>query len=405
MHRRRFLSAAAAAAAAAAGAVLPVGAARAAEDSFAFTVTLDKGAYQPGEEMVLTVVESIGARFMDVVDSADRLWIKRSDNGRVAIFTTTASNSAGTVQVTMTRLADRATSARTVSYRVETSGTPRDSRWPGHRPGRVYLGQSTPDFAAATQLFGAIGLRRTYYEWSTRGEDITIGGDHLANRLPWVSFKPPGGASSWRAVAGGRYDADIAARARRYAGYRKPVISTFHHEPTNDSDDGVAFAAAWIRIHDVMKREAGLDNVAFVPIIGDWDFNPRNRHGHPEDYLPDGVLERMPFLGTDCYQNVSGEHFDVRLRRILGWLSNRGVTEPMLGVGETGCCLAESQRPEEWFNASWRWVEQNPHRVGAVSYFNSSRNIRDGHVWALSETPAKMEAYRIALRSGAIAQL
>ena len=36
-------------------------------------------------------------------------------------------------------------------------------------------------------------------------------------------------------MASGKYDADIRARARRYAELSKPVIVTFNHEPHNDN--------------------------------------------------------------------------------------------------------------------------------------------------------------------------
>ena len=404
MQRRKFLSAAAVGAA---GVVIPASAARAAEAPFGFTATLSKGVYRPGEEMILTVVEDVVGRAIAVADSAGRSWVKRSDDGRIAVFVATAGSSpASTVEVTMTRSVDAATSTQALSYTVDAAAAaPGGRRWPGHQPGKVYLGQSGPNFLSAIGLLGSIGLRRTFHTWSTKSEDSTIRQDHAANRLPWVSYKPPGGASSWRAVADGRHDADIAERGRRYASYSKPVISTFHHEPTNDSGDGAAFAAAWTRIHDVMRREAGLDNVAFIPIIGDWDFNPVNRGGHPQDFLTDAVLERMPFLGTDCYQNTSGEGFDVRLERTLQWQSDNGVADPMIAIGETGCCRALSPRPEEWFNDQWRWVEQNSDRVAAMSYFNSTRNSKGGYIWSLSETPAKTEAYRVALRSNVVAHL
>lgn len=90
--------------------------------------------------------------------------------------------------------------------------------WPGHKPGRIYLGLSTGESLDTTlRQTGPIGLYRSFYGWNdaTR-EDRAIVADHASARLPWVSFKPP---ANWAAVASGAYDGGIRARARRYAGY------------------------------------------------------------------------------------------------------------------------------------------------------------------------------------------
>jgi hypothetical protein len=84
----------------------------------------------------------------------------------------------------------------------------------------------------------------------------------------------------------------------------------------------------------------------------------------------------------------------VRLGRVLDFMEYHGVDDPMVGVGETGCCLAESSRPELWLEGNWDWATQNTDKIGAMSYFDSSRNSKDGHVWNLKETQGKLNAYR-----------
>lgn len=406
MKRREFLSAVGVGAATA---VLPAGMAAATTQARrpAFHVRLDKPSYDRGDVMVLTVREDVGKRWMQVADTSGARWTKRSDNGRRAVFTARAAGDGRQrVTVTLTRTRDQSRAREAVSYSVHGHSGHGRGRWAGHQPGRVYLGQSTPNLAAGVAMTGAIGVHRSFYDWWSSGEDNTIKADHQANRLPWVSFKPPGGASGWQGVANGQQDAAIKARARRYASYAQPVISTFHHEPTNDSDNGAGFAAAWTRIHDVMNAETGLANVTFAPIIGDWEFNPRNRGGHPQDYLPAAVLRRMPFLGIDLYQNGSGDGFQERLGRVLNWMTERGVANPMVGIGETGCCRYESPpTPHSWFDDNWRWVEANTDKIGVVSYFNSTRNSKSGHVWSLDETQEKLHSYQAALRSNTSCRL
>ncbi len=47
-------------------------------------------------------------------------------------------------------------------------------------------------------------------------------------------------------MASGTYDADIrCGRGAFFAAYARPVIATFHHEPSNDGGDPAQPAASW----------------------------------------------------------------------------------------------------------------------------------------------------------------
>lgn len=276
-------------------------------------------------------------------------------------------------------------------------------RWPGHRPGRAYLGLSYPDdIAAAEAVLGHVGVHRSYFDWEDlERETEVIDDDHANRRLPWVSFKPPGGASGWERVAGGEVDDHLRRRARHYARHSDPVVVTFHHEPSNDRPgDGREFAAAWVRVHDVMHAETHLRHVALVPILGEWEFNPNNEHADPDQWLTPNVLDRAAFLGLDVYQNGSGQTYDERLGRVLDWLAARGYPDLMLGVGETGCTdTFGSPSAAQWWSDSWRWVETSTDRVGVVAYFDSERNSRRHVYWPLDESEEKRRAFEQSLES------
>jgi hypothetical protein len=377
-------------------------------DAKKIRVTLDKAQYRQGERMRLVVRDTMVARRnVQVTDASGAVWTRVYHDRDRVVFTASAGDRAkSSVTVHVTRLFDGAVATRTVHYEVALPAPSGESRWPGHQAGKIVLGLSSADFSASLLAVGAVGLHRTYYGWSDAGEDKTIKADHASGRLPWVSFKPPGGSTAgWAGVASGAYDADIKARASRYAAYGKPVIATFHHEPTNDGGDPAQFAAAWVRIHDVMQAQAGLANVTFAPIIGDWEFNPHNSDGKPGAFLTAPVLERIPFLGVDLYQNSSNDGFSTRLARIVDWLDYHGVPDPMVGIGETGCCLAEDPHPEAWLQANWDWAVANVDKIGVMSYFDSARNSKDAHVWSLAETSAKTNTYRSLLGSSVAAGL
>jgi len=277
-------------------------------------------------------------------------------------------------------------------------------QWPGHKPGRIYLGASSYDDISTTEAkTGDLGLQRTYYRWDdAKRENANISKDHAAGRLPWISFKPPSDKpGGWRALSSGKYDADLRARARRYAAFSKPVIVTFNHEPQNDNTGTPAeFAQAWTRIHDVMKSETGLKNVVSVPIIGEWVFNPVNKGPDPEAYVTSAVLSRCHFLGVDLYQNESGQGYSVRLDRVLKWLDARGRSSMMVGVGETGATDDyRSPTGAQWWSSSWSWAVANRDRVAAISYFNSLHNNNSGNNWLLTQSSAKLAAFRSSLSS------
>ena len=61
-----------------------------------------------------------------------------------------------------------------------------------------------------------------------------------------------------------------------------PAIITFDDDPTDAAEaDGVLWAAAYCRFHDVLAASTGLRLLAEAPIIGDWLFNPENRRQRP----------------------------------------------------------------------------------------------------------------------------
>jgi hypothetical protein len=274
--------------------------------------------------------------------------------------------------------------------------------WPGHQPGRVYLGVSgsTESLDGHTYRLRAY---RSYFDWEeSTEEDAAITASHDARRLPWVSFKPPiNAARGWSQIAAGDHDESIRARARMYASHSQPIVATFHHEPTNEpAGAGPDFARAWTHIHDVMLEETGLANVAFVPIIGSWEWNLNNARADPDPYLPVSVLSRAAFLGLDVYEGASGESFGGRVDVVRGWMAQRGFRHLMIGIGEIGCTEQyTSIDAAQWWTDSWAWMEDNADQVGIVCYFNSTANSRDSAYWPLDESRTKTQAFVRSLES------
>jgi hypothetical protein len=279
-------------------------------------------------------------------------------------------------------------------------------RWPGHVAGCVHLGVSFgPNHEPVLAETGPLTAARRFYQWDEQDRELAdIALDHAAGRLPWVSFKPPleerGG---WRRIFLGDHDDELRERGRRYAGLDSPVVVTFHHEPHGDSTGTPdQFAKAWTHIHDVLDDETGLANVTFVPVIGEWLFNPRSTNPAPGRYVTGDVLDRAPFLGIDVYQNRTTQTYAERLPVVLDWLDDQGHPDLMIGIGETGASDTFGTVPaDRWWTTSWEWVAANTDRVGVVCYFNSLLNNNAGADWLLSESPQKMAAFRRSATSAA----
>lgn len=380
------------------------------------TATLGQAQYQPGETMVLTVAENIWAkRTFSVTDSSGAVWTQASDDNKAVTFTATALSKGGTVTVLMTRTFDRATAGASASYTVALPPPPPPSApkaaWPGQQPGKFYLGMSCGTQCATQEatLGQSYGVHRQYKLWNDwKGLAKDIQQDHAADRLPWISVKPPlSGAAGWKAIADGDYDADIATLGETLmANDDKPVLFTFHHEPSNDGteEEGALWAAAYAHIHDLLKAQGALANVADPPILGDWLFNPTNRGQDPANWATKAVLDRAPFLGVDMYENESGETMAVRIPRILDWMAERGYPKLMVGIAESGATdqAYSAKSANEWINESLSWVAANTDKVGVVSYFNSMNNSRSGVYWPLDETSAKLANYRSWLKNPAV---
>jgi hypothetical protein len=281
-------------------------------------------------------------------------------------------------------------------------------RFPGHQPGRIYLGMSTSlPWADAVAQTGPVGLRRSFATWDAHARQLrTVAEDHAAGRLPWVSFRvPTPGAAGWREVNAGRYDEALRSRARDYARLGKPVIVTYHHEPGNESTeaDGPAYTAAWCRIFDLFEQQGALRTVCFAPILSDWTFQERNRAEDPATWVSRPMLARISrnsFLGVDVYQNRRNATFAERLGAVIDWTASRGYPSMMVGVGEMGACryFGDSPKPEAWIADNWSWAVANTSRIAAISYFNSTANSKDGHNWRLDEAgTTKLARYRSML--------
>lgn len=198
-------------------------------------------------------------------------------------------------------------------------------------PGKMYYGLSLENghlgeydnFEEANEI--RIGLTRNFFQappimvtdYSAMQTEIDRG------RLPWMSTKVPG--DNWAEVANGNQDAwidEIAIELGTLTG--GPVWFTIHHEPRNDGDPAI-FRAMWERMVPRMKAAADLSNVAFTPILNDFE---RQGQMQPEIWLPNTDLDFVSFDAYNQwwkYETGQGPGVDGGLQSYRKWLTPENV--------------------------------------------------------------------------------
>lgn len=239
-----------------------------------------------------------------------------------------------------------------------------------------YLGQaygSNTDPADIEQRTGApLGVRRTYWRADQVASALRVArADVDSKRLPWLSFKLPGG---WQAMAEGRHDAwvqDLAARLDQVSG---PVWVAFHHEPEGDEPD----ISWWRRMQERLAPVVRRDNVAFTVVLTGWN----QLYGRAE-YSLDNIWPRgveVDVAGFDVYNslgtprgtgiNTVGNSMDRDyFSHFEAWANTHDV---QWAIAETGLSDYAMQRDPEWIQ---RTHAEMVARGGlALTYFNTTLN-------------------------------
>lgn len=176
-------------------------------------------------------------------------------------------------------------------------GTPVDQTYmepgsllPGHQPGLVYLGFSSPQdqYESEVARVGRPTVRRGIYTdvGSVSREVATMRESMDQGRLPWTSF-----SGDWADVASGRWDDTLRERFEAYRSLPAPALATFAHEPVGDGDPA-DFVAAWTRILD-LADQVGTGYVSLVPIMNGYVWGTWGSWSDAQisQYLPDELLQ------------------------------------------------------------------------------------------------------------------
>jgi hypothetical protein len=227
-------------------------------------------------------------------------------------------------------------------------------------------------------------LHRTFFQWSQRTTSmINFAEDDIENqRVPWVSVKPP----SWAAMGQGQHDTEIDQMLEALDAVQGPVWLTVHHEPeggggTNSPDDPAGPAGHVAMNERVRQRMTalGVDNVALVPILMSYTWNPVSGRD-PDDWWKPGIYD---FLGVDHYRDAEATLLNDVWASVRVWAEQQGVEVAVGEWGMRGTNAAAGQRVHDWYDmAAGSHADGNGARVVGLSAFDSGLNSPTGS-WEL----------------------
>jgi len=267
-----------------------------------------------------------------------------------------------------------------------SQGPPRGGRRPGEEIG--YL---------EGLIDRRFDLDRAYYKWEQhfpgRREQDAV----AAGRIPvigWVARKKSGAVIPWAAIAAGRYDGMIQARADAIRSFSHQVMFIFHHEPESDVDEigsPAQFAAAFRRVVSIF-RARGATNAVPVWTMTAQTFDPGGRV--PEDFYPgDDVVDWVAADGYNWYgsrhlKNRPWEEFATVFGAFNQWAAARG--KPAM-IAEMGALEDSTKPPDPLRKANWflnlAATAKSWPNLKAISYFQ-------GFGWHFDSSTAAVAGYR-----------
>jgi hypothetical protein len=208
-------------------------------------------------------------------------------------------------------------------------------------------------------------------------------------------------AIDYAQIAAGRYDASLAAQARRFAKLDRQAFVTFDHEADaktryNVRGSPARFVAAWRHVVEVYRRN-GADNVVFVWNVTGWEGNFDKLPGlWPGNAFVDW-LSWEGYNMSACRPNQDGPHsFDEAVRPMYSWVQSNGPRhgidpgKPVM-ISEMGTTPIGAAT-DDWYRAVPGTLRKLP-RIRAVKVWNSKVGPCD---FRITTVPGTLGAFTTA---------
>ena len=272
--------------------------------------------------------------------------------------------------------------------------TDRSKIWLGASVDQVGSQSRATSLAQQETRWGRKNILTHYYLSGSEWPAADIQADVDAGRIPILSVKFD---ASWTKVAGGTLDPIIKQHAQRVKALGKPVMSCFHHEPTNDGGTGADFIAQWKHCVDVFRQES-VTNAAFLWIQISYDL----RVGGPADaYFPGASY--VDFIGADPYNwppkpGASWLPFSQIVQHAVKYARAKGID---LIIAETGTNekAGDAQGKATWFKDMLAYLKtSDADIIAGISYFDNIHTNTDSGItndWRTNSSTAASAAWKI----------
>lgn len=194
-------------------------------------------------------------------------------------------------------------------------------------------------------------------------------------------------------MASGREDGMIRALARKYRGYGRQVIFSFHHEPHDDASDvksggrygtSARYKAAWRRIHDIFVKERAAASVGgnvYFAYIAAWNWMLRGN--------PPGSADAM-YPGDDFVDLFAHDKYNGASCQRTTWVEFEEMWSPILDLAaahkkylipaEWGSPPAGGRR-NEWFRKAAHFMKTDPRARQWMLGFAYYHSFHDNCHW------------------------
>lgn len=219
-----------------------------------------------------------------------------------------------------------------------------------------------------------LGLVHVYHPW---GANFPSPADKYFASTDSTLLITWGGTPDTLAIAAGRYDAMIHARAEAIKRLRRPVLLEFRHEMDRPDlrssvHSPADYIAAWDHIRAIFAA-AGADNVGWVWCPTAQGF----ADGRAEAYYP-GDSE-VNWICVDAYSASPLQPLSSVVRPFLDWASHH--PKPIL-IGEFGV-RSDPRGWTAWLAEVGRFAHQDP-QVKSLAYFDADGISSQGRPYEFS---------------------
>ena len=230
-----------------------------------------------------------------------------------------------------------------------------------------------------------LNLVHVYHPWTN---PFPSAADMYFVRSGKVLLLTWGGTPDTKAIANGRFDRMIRARAEAVKRLRRPILLEFRHEMDRPNlrwavHSPADFIAAWDHVRAIFAA-AGVGNASWVWCPTAQGFNL----GRAQAYYPGN--SEVDWVCADVYSGSPSESLGTAAAGLLTWASHHD--KPIL-IGEFGVA-GNPALWAAWLSAAGQLVSKHPQIKGLVYYNANGEDYGGNHyAYSINGNPSAISAF------------